>query len=225
MNEPNPPTVSGSQSRWEEAFLRFESPEQERSKFRRRLLSLGAGGWPRESSVVDVFCGCGQNLLVLEALGFNQLEGVDLSANLLERYRGRARTILADCRRLPFEDSSRDVIIVQGGLHHLPRLEEDLPMTLDSISRVLRPGGRFVVVEPWRTPFLTLVHAVSRQPLARRLWKKLDAFATLCEEEHPAYGAWLDAPDTILRLLNERFTTESQSIGWAKLNYVGRPRK
>jgi SAM-dependent methyltransferase len=222
---PQPPTVPGSQSRWEEAFLRFESPEEERAKFLERLKSLGADAWPRDAAVVDIFCGRGQNLLVLEALGFSRLEGVDLSANLLDRYRGPAKMILADCRNLPFEDSSRDILIVQGGMHHLPSLPGDLVMTLDSVRRVLRPGGRFAVVEPWRTPYLKAVHWLTSQPLARRLWGKLDAFETMYEEEKATYEAWLNHGPATLALLEERFETDLLKISRGKLNFVGRPRK
>lgn len=225
MTSPTPPTVPGSQSRWEEAFLRFESPEEERAKFRKRLRSLGCETWPKDGNVVDIFCGRGQNLVVLEELGFRNLEGVDLSANLLGRYQGPARMIEADCRSLPFAPSTKDVIVVQGGLHHLPRLAEDLPKTLDSVAASLKPGGLFVMVEPWRTPFLTFVHAVSRQPIARRLWSKLDAFEILYEEEHQTYDAWLDASETILGFLKDRFEIRLLSIGWGKIHFVGSPRK
>ncbi len=225
MDTTPPPTVPGSQSHWEEAFLRFESPEEEQEKFRKRLRRLGCDSWPRDARVVDIFCGRGQNLVVLEQLGFRNLEGVDLSANLLNRYRGPARMIEADCRDLPFPPSSRDVIVVQGGLHHLPNLGQDLPRTLDSVAATLKPGGLFVMVEPWRTPFLTFVHAISRQKAARRLWSKLDAFEILYEEEHQTYDAWLYASADILRLLDQRFESRMRDIGWGKIHFVGTPRK
>ena len=40
-------------------------------------------------------------------------------------------------------DASRDVACVQGGLHHLSALPEDLESTVAEVSRVLRVGGRF----------------------------------------------------------------------------------
>ena len=68
----NPPTVPGSQSRWEEAFARFETPEQEIAKFHRRLADLGTASWPRDARIVDLFCGRGTNLVALERLGFTR---------------------------------------------------------------------------------------------------------------------------------------------------------
>ncbi len=218
----NPPTVPGSQSRWEAAFERFETRTEEIAKFRRRLLGLGAAQWPREAMIVDLFCGRGTTLVALEQLGFGRLEGVDLSATLLGRYSGSARMYCQDCRELPFPDSSRDILIVQGGLHHLPRLPEDLERTLDSARRVLKPGGRFVVVEPWLTPFLQLVHRLAFLKPARRLWGKLDALATMIEEERQTYEQWLQQPRLIEALLAKRFEVERSTIRWGKLQFVGR---
>ena len=47
---------------WEAAYLRFETPEEERRKFLRRLRILGAPHWPRDAEVVELFCGRGNGL-------------------------------------------------------------------------------------------------------------------------------------------------------------------
>jgi ubiquinone/menaquinone biosynthesis C-methylase UbiE len=211
-------------SPWEEAYARFETPEEERRKFLRRLSWLGAQDWPKESQIVEIFCGRGNGIHALEILGFRQLEGVDLSPALLAQYHGPAKTHAADCRHLPFEDRSRDILIVQGGLHHLEGLP-DVEQTLAEVARVLRPGGRFVAVEPWRTPFLDLVHFVSEQPLVRKVSNKMDAFATMTHYERATYERWLGAPEPILAALAKRFSPERQRIGWGKLMYVGNPRR
>lgn len=207
---------------WEQAYLRFETPEEERRKFLRRLRILGAAAWPRDSEVVELFCGRGNGLEALHRLGFRRLEGVDLSATLLAQYRGDARCYVADCRSLPFADASKDVLVVQGGLHHLERLPEDLASVLSEARRVLRPGGRMVVVEPWLTPFLSFVHAVCDVRAARKLWPKLDALATMNELEATTYLAWLARPAEILALLESRFRAELLRKEWGKLLFVGR---
>lgn len=71
-------------SPWEEAYARFETPEQEIAKFARRLRSLGAGRWPRDLQIVELFCGRGNGLHALGQLGFQRIEGADFSATLLE---------------------------------------------------------------------------------------------------------------------------------------------
>jgi ubiquinone/menaquinone biosynthesis C-methylase UbiE len=172
--------------------------------------------------VVELFCGRGNGLVALSSLGFTQIEGVDLSASLLAQYQGPARCYVADCRELPFPDKSKDILLVQGGLHHLSALPGDLVRTLVEARRVLRPGGRFVAVEPWLTPFLSLVHAVCEIHLARRLWPRLDALATMNELERPTYEQWLTRPREIRQLLVETFTPDLVRTAWGKLLFVGR---
>jgi ubiquinone/menaquinone biosynthesis C-methylase UbiE len=209
---------------WEAAYLRFETPEQEIHKFIARLRKLGAAQWPRDAEIVELFCGRGNGLNALERLGFTRLEGVDLSPRLIAQYRGPAKCIVGDCRQLLFADRSKDVLIVQGGLHHLPALPEDLEQTFAEMQRVLRKEGRVVVVEPWLTPFLKLVHAVSENPLARRLSNKLDALATMIQFERRTYEQWLTQPELIRKLAQTHFVPIHESFEWGKWNFVGQPR-
>jgi SAM-dependent methyltransferase len=207
---------------WERAYLRFETPEKELRKFGARLRRLGAAAWRRDSRVVEAFCGRGSGLVALSQAGFNRLTGVDLSPRLLARYSGPARVLAADCLRLPLATGTQDVVIVQGGLHHLPTLPTDLLTFLDEVTRVLRPGGRFAAVEPWDTPFLRVVHAACGVPLARRLWRRLDSLAEMIEWERPAYHDWLAAGPDVLAELRRRFPVERCVTRLGKLEFVGR---
>lgn len=207
---------------WEAAYLRFETPEEEMRKFLRRLRRLGAESWPRDAEVAELFCGRGNGLNALQHLGFTRLEGVDLSPALVANYTGLAKCVVADCRQLPFPNASRDIAIVQGGLHHLPELPGDLERVVGEVRRVLRPGGLFMVVEPWRTPFLRFVHWVGSFRAARRAWAKLDALETMTELEWTTYDQWLRQPETVLRALEDNFATERKFIGWGKFMWVGR---
>jgi ubiquinone/menaquinone biosynthesis C-methylase UbiE len=209
---------------WEAAYLRFETPEQEIRKFVSRLGKLGAAQWSRDTEIVELFCGRGNGLAALERLGFTHIEGVDLSPRLIAQYRGPAKCFVGDCRQLLFADRSKDVLIVQGGLHHLPVLPDDLEETFSEMQRVLRKDGRAVFVEPWLTPFLKLVHAVSENPLARRLSNKLDALATMIHFERRTYEQWLTQPDLIRKLAHAHFSPAHESFEWGKWNFVGHPR-
>ena len=209
---------------WEAAYLRFETPEEEIQKFTDRLRRLGVSQWPRETNVVELFCGRGNGLHALERLGFRNIEGVDLSPRLLAEYRGAARCYAGDCRELPFADKSKDAAIVQGGLHHLPVLPDDLERVFAELKRVLWPNGRVVFVEPWLTPFLRFVHLVTENMLARRLSVKLDALATMIDYERQTYENWLGRPREISQLARRYFQPEHESFSWGKWNFVGRPR-
>ncbi|MEM6750516.1 MAG: class I SAM-dependent methyltransferase, partial [Planctomycetota bacterium] len=183
---------------WEAAYARFETPSQEVAKFRKRLTKLGALSWDRDLDVAELFCGRGNGLQAWAELGFTRLTGVDLSAELLAQYDGPAETRVADCRALPFDDASFDVLSVHGGLHHLPRWPDDLAGSLDEARRVLRPGGRLLLVEPWSTPVQSMVHAAAARPLVRRLSPKFDAFQVMYENERDTYERGRPRPAEVL---------------------------
>jgi ubiquinone/menaquinone biosynthesis C-methylase UbiE len=209
---------------WELAYARFETPEQEIRKFVARLKELEAEQWPKNFAIVELFCGRGNGLHALQQLGFSQIEGVDLSPRLLAQYHGTARTTVADCRELPFGDGTKDVVIVQGGLHHLPTLPGDLDRTFGEIRRVLKRNGQVIFVEPWLTPFLRLVHAVCENPLARKSSAKLAALATMIEYERRTYEQWLTQPNLVLRVAEKYFVATQQTFAWGKWRFVGKPR-
>lgn len=206
---------------WNDAYLRFETPEEELLKFESRLRALGVADWPKELRVAELFCGRGNGLRALAGLGFTELYGVDLSERLASLCEPSGVAAVGDCTSIPIGTGAVDVAIVQGGLHHLPRLPEDLERTVAEVHRVLSDGGRFVVVEPWRTPFLSVVHAVSEQSLARRLSPKIDAFATMVEYERETYERWLSHPSEILAILERWFPLSRSWTRWGKLFFVG----
>ncbi len=207
---------------WEAAYLRFETPEQEIRKFTRRLVEVGAVRWPRDAEIVELFCGRGNGLNALSKLGFTRLAGVDLSASLLAQYTGPGKVYVSDCRKLPFDDRSKDIVIIQGGLHHLLTLPNDLEQTLSQGNRVLKNDGLFVVVEPWLTPFLSFVHAICRNSIAKRLSRKVDALATMIHYEQQTYEQWLTQSGAIINLLQKYFNADRCSFAWGKLIFVGR---
>jgi SAM-dependent methyltransferase len=209
---------------WEAAYLRFETPEQEIHKFTQRLHAVGADAWPRDARVLELFCGRGNGMVALERLGFTELQGVDLSPRLVRLYRGRGRCSAGDCRALPIRSASQDVAIVQGGLHHLPDVKADLPVVIGEVQRVLKPGGLFVVVEPWLTRFLRLAHAACESP-ARRVWGRLDALATMIDYERDTYMRWLANPEFIRTQLTNGFRPEMRSERWGKVMFAGRNTK
>ena len=209
---------------WEAAYSRFETANEEIRKFRRRLIKLGIAQYPRDADVVELFCGRGNGLEALAQLGFRRIEGVDLSSRLLRQYKGFGACYVADCRQLPFTDHSKDILIVQGGLHHLSTLPDDLEQVLCEARRVLRKTGRLFVVEPWSTPFLRFVHTLCGCSFCRRLYGKLDALAAMIEYERRTYSQWLQAPGLILAVIRDNFETQYVSIRWGKFSFVGKPK-
>jgi len=208
---------------WESAYLAFETPEQEIQKFTQRLVKLGAEQISRDRQVVELFCGRGNGLHALHRLGFRNIEGLDLSPRLLGKYEGEAKCYVCDCRQLPFARHSKDLLIIQGGLHHLNRLPEDLEQTFREARRVLRRDGFIMVVEPWLTPFLRLVHKFCEAMMARHFSAKLDSLATMIEYERATYERWLGNPGMILALSRAHFVPVRESFRWGKWSFVGKP--
>ena len=210
-------------TRWEEAYQRFETPAEEVRKFTRRLRRLRVDQWPRESKVIEVCSGRGNGMRAWQQLGFGRVIGVDLSLALVDRSACRPHTIVGDARHLPVLTASHDVAVVQGGLHHLPSMD-DVRDALAEMHRVLKPDGRAILIEPWLTPFLRGVHLVAERRLMRRISNRLDAFAAMTDEERPTYEAWLARPHAILEMVTARFETIVLRQRLGKLVFMGRPR-
>lgn len=208
---------------WEAAYHRFETESEEIAKFRSRFRKMGVDRWPRNAAVVNLFCGTGRELTCLEQMGFSRLEGVDLSLDLLEKYRGNAALYLGDCTDLKFPDASKDFVVIQGGVHHLPRIPEDVAQCFREVARVLKPGGKLAMVEPWWTPFLRAVHFAHRFTLPRKLYPKLDALAIMTEQEAETYFNWLNHGELVRAALDETFDVDQCTIAWGKLMFVGTP--
>jgi SAM-dependent methyltransferase len=222
MEAPDELTPDLARARWEAAYRRFETPEQEIGKFLRRYRAFGVDRWDRQLAILELFCGRGNGLVALERLGFRRVHGLDLSSELLALHRGAARRTRGDARSLPFRDASYDVVVVQGGLHHLTSMD-DLEAVLGEVRRVLTPAGRFVIVEPWLTPFLRGVHAACRLAPLRRLSGRVDALATMIELERTTYDHWLGSPDAILRAIESTFAIAFRRVASGKLMLIGCP--
>lgn len=100
--------------------------------------------------VLDVGCGAGSLVRWLRSAGARPV-GAECGAEM------RRRAIEADPdhadeyvdaagEALPFDDASFDAVVYSYSLHHVPI--EQIPTALGEARRVLRPGGRLVVVEP-----------------------------------------------------------------------------
>jgi SAM-dependent methyltransferase len=212
--------VAPSPTVWEDAYRRFETPAMEVARFTKRLRALGADKWPQTARIGELFCGRGNGLLALDRLGFHDVEGIDPSPTLVATSDGPGRSMVGDCRELPWSDASKDILIVQDGLYHLQDLEPDLRQVVREVRRVLVDGGRFVVIEPWLTPLLQLAHAASFSRL-RKWLDRVDAFATMVEHERETYERWLNSPELVRGMLDDYFFAEHVSFACGKMRYVG----
>jgi len=99
----------------------------------------------RPARILDVGCGSGWSTLLFHERG-HQVHGVDLHGEVLEA-RAQAPELAytqGDVQCLPFDTDSFDVVGMYQTLEHVP----DPRRALEESMRVLRPGGRLVVVGP-----------------------------------------------------------------------------
>lgn len=102
--------------------------------------------------ILDVGCATGRLLLRLAEAGARRLSGVDLAPRILEVAREKLAShhVEAELRSADVEDSlpwpaeSFDVVTLTGVLHHLYRPHD----ALGEIHRVLRIGGRLILIDP-----------------------------------------------------------------------------
>lgn len=121
-------------------------------RFRDRLVDL-AHLEPGDS-VLDVGCGTGALAIAArDRVGSgNQVCGVDPSPEMVVRARAKGAKAGADVRfetatveALPFADATFDAVLSTLMLHHLS--EEGRRQGIGEITRVLKPGGRFLAVD------------------------------------------------------------------------------
>jgi demethylmenaquinone methyltransferase/2-methoxy-6-polyprenyl-1,4-benzoquinol methylase len=133
-------------------------------RWRKKAIKLLAPGNPK--LILDVATGTGD--FAVEALTLNpdKVLGVDISEGMLEvgrkkmKDRGLDSKIelhTGDSENLPFEENKFDAVIVAFGVRNFENLEKGLA----EMRRVLKPGGRVVVLEfskPRSFPFKQLYH-------------------------------------------------------------------
>jgi ubiquinone/menaquinone biosynthesis C-methylase UbiE len=120
--------------------------------FWQRLASRRLADPARERRpILELGCGTGRVTLPVAQTGV-EIVGIDRSAEMLGRAVRRKRRarrkmdirlVRGDIRHLPFPDASFDLVIAPYGILQSLLRERDLADTLDTVARVLTPGGTF----------------------------------------------------------------------------------
>jgi ubiquinone/menaquinone biosynthesis C-methylase UbiE len=101
--------------------------------------------------VLDLGCGAGHASFALARGGARQVIAYDLAPQMLEvvakeataRGHVQIETCAGSAERLTFADASLDMVVTRYSAHHWL----DVRLAFHEVARILRPGGRFVVID------------------------------------------------------------------------------
>lgn len=155
------------------------------------VLSLGADIWWRRvvtsrirkwkpRRLLDVASGTGDLALeIQDACVDCEVTASDFCAEMLAHAssRGLDHTVVADALALPFPDGGFDVVTVAFGLRNMA----DYPAALREMHRVLKPGGRLVILD------FSLPEGVLRGPYRMYLHHVLPRMAGWLTGQKDAY--------------------------------------
>jgi arsenite methyltransferase len=189
----------------------------------RHVRTLGA------RRVLEIGCGRGFNLLGLARRNAKvAFVGLDLtpwhvrSARLVARRRRNLDIDEGDFHRLPYVDGSFDLVFSVEAICHAV----DVYQVVEEVRRVLRQGGRFVTIEPWRSPGFDAFEEEARN--AVRLVETAFILPNLQE-----FDRWLDrttalgfepivSEDVTAAALPNLDKLRRQALRWRRISW-GRP--
>ncbi|AZJ34940.1 bifunctional demethylmenaquinone methyltransferase/2-methoxy-6-polyprenyl-1,4-benzoquinol methylase UbiE [Tenacibaculum singaporense] len=127
--------------------------------WRKKVVKLVGENNPKQ--ILDIATGTGDLALMMSELNPEKIVGLDISEGMLQVGRqkiakanlsNKIKMIVGDSENIPFPDNTFDAITVSFGVRNF----ENLDKGLTEILRVLKPGGKFVVLEtsnPTKFPF------------------------------------------------------------------------
>jgi demethylmenaquinone methyltransferase/2-methoxy-6-polyprenyl-1,4-benzoquinol methylase len=175
-----------------------------------------------QGDVLDVACGTGDMVLELQKRGCT-VTGIDLSEEMLSiaKTKAPATYMISDAEQLPFPDETFDAVTCAFGVRNFVHLEQGITEML----RVLKPGGRMVILELTTPdcaiikPFYNLYTKHIIPQLGQRIAGNREAYTYLPEsiERFPKGKAFL-------KLLGDSATEHKLTFGVCRMYTVEKQR-
>lgn len=115
--------------------------------------------------VLEGMCGTGSTTAYLIDKGA-EVTGLDISPKAIDLFKEKwpgVKAVAASMLDSGLEDNYFDVVVIDGGLHHL---HPNLNKAVEEIHRILKPGGLFFFLEPNASSFFDKL---------RQFWYKRDS--------------------------------------------------
>jgi len=103
---------------------------------RTELNRLFLAGIPTDARILEIGCNMGNQLLLLQQLGYSNLHGVDVQNHALEMAKSRTKNVnlaQASSFALPYKDKYFDLVFTSGVLIHIS--PKNIPAALKEIHR------------------------------------------------------------------------------------------
>jgi len=144
----------------------FDEIERRRYQWHYHLTELFSDLRGSTGRLLEIGSGIGVDSIQLARAGFD-VTAVDLTDEAIgvAREFAKARGVNVDFRvgnaeSLDFPDATFDVVYSFGVLHHTPHIDQ----AIAEVHRVLRPGGRALIMLYHRTSLVNAVHKLFRLP-------------------------------------------------------------
>ena len=139
--------------RWIKYVLRKTTPQKRNTRHAQKQVIKSTGRKRENLVLLDAGCGTG-NYVAAVSKFVGKVIGFDYNEGMLGKCREKCKSMKnvevmhgSLLEKLPFEDNSVDVVIINQVLHHIAgsKKEENCFALLKEFSRVLREGGAVVI--------------------------------------------------------------------------------
>jgi len=185
---------------WQLAHYKEPYATRRKNKLPAKLARFGFGSSvTRDSNILDACCGRGDALELLQTLGYTNLKGADGTPQA-SWLNAPFQCFETDVRRMPFASDTFDYVLNLHALHHFANSEGVISF-LTEVHRVLKPGGRLLIIDFPASLQIKLLFALLRRRVGA-VTGELKNFADILDEEWEYLSSYLQDWPAVRTALN-----------------------